>query len=117
MSTAPVSNRPFDEEFTATNGPVHVDRRSRPTNLTQLSAGFVDFPEAGTTDPWTLPYEEAFYVISGELTLHHDGEAIVGRAGDVLVLEEGVTVTYEGTAGTRAFFSLVPADWMDRVSS
>lgn len=116
MSTLPVRNMPFNEEYTGSNGPVAIDRRSKPTNLSELSAGFVTFTETGATEPWTLPYEEAFYVIEGELTLVLDGERITGRAGDVLTLEEGVTVVYEGTAGTRAFFSLVPADWMERTA-
>lgn len=115
MSTAsPVRNMPFDQEFTGVNGPVAIDRRSKPTRLTELSAGFITFTESGTTEPWTLPYEEVFYVIEGELTLHLGEERIVGRPGDVLTLEEGVTVTYEGTAATRAFFSLVPADWLEK---
>lgn len=111
---SPVRNMPFDQEFTGVNGPVAIDRRSKPTGLTELSAGFVTFTESGATDPWTLPYEEAFYVIEGELTLHLGDARIVGRAGDVLTLEKGVTVVYEGTAGTRAFFSLVPADWLEK---
>lgn len=115
MSTLPVRNMPFDPEHTGVNGPVAIDRRSKPSRLSELSAGFVTFTEAGATEPWTLPYEEAFYVVEGELTLVLDGERITAVAGEVLTLEKGVTVVYEGTEGTRAFFSLVPADWMDRV--
>ncbi|RNL62497.1 hypothetical protein EFK50_12055 [Nocardioides marmoriginsengisoli] len=117
MSNAPVRNMPFNEEYTGVNGPVAIDRRSKPTNLTELSAGFVTFTEDGATDPWTLPYEEAFYVIEGALTLVVGEERITGVAGEVLTLEKGVTAIYEGTAGTRAFFSLVPADWMERSES
>lgn len=111
MSTLPVRTLPFDADYTATNGPVTIDRRSEPSGLTELSAGFVTFTETGATDPWTLPYEESFYVIEGEMTVILDGERITARAGEVLTLERGVSVVYEGTEGTRAFFSLVPADW------
>jgi ethanolamine utilization protein EutQ len=107
---------PFDAEFTAENGPVKVDRRTKPSGLTELSAGFVTFPEGGATDPWTLPYEEVFYVIEGELTLHLEGRPIVAGAGEVVTLEKGVTVVYEGTPGTRAFFSLVPANWLETLN-
>lgn len=113
MSETPVRLAPFNTDFTAENGPVKVERRSKPSGLTELSAGMVHFPEAGSTDPWTLPYEEAFYVIEGCLTLHCDGQAVVARAGDVVTLEKGSTVVYEGEAGTRAFFSLVPANWLE----
>lgn len=112
-SNEPVRVMPFDAEFTAENGPVKVDRRSKPSALTQLSAGFVDFPEAGRTDTWTLPYEEVFYVIEGELTLHVGDHAIVAAADEVVTIEKGATVVYEGSAGTRAFFSLVPANWLE----
>lgn len=105
---------PFDAEYTAKNGPVKVDRRTRPSGLTELSAGFVTFPDGGATDPWTLPYEEVFYVIEGELALHLDGRPIMAAAGEVVALEKGVTVVYEGSPGTRAFFSLVPADWLEK---
>ena len=115
MSTSshPVRVMPFDAEFTAENGPVKVDRRTKPSGLTELSAGFVTFPEGGATDPWTLPYEEVFYVIEGELTLHLDGRPTVAAAGEVVTLEKGATVVYEGAPGTRAFFSLVPANWLE----
>ncbi|MFT4008607.1 MAG: cupin domain-containing protein [Nocardioidaceae bacterium] len=112
-STSPVRNLPFDDTYTAADGPAGIDRRTKPSGLVELSAGFVTFETAGSTDPWTLPYEEVFYVIDGELTIHCDGAAVVGRPGDVLTLEKGITVVYEGAAGTRVFFSLVPANWLE----
>jgi ethanolamine utilization protein EutQ len=116
LSSNPVRMMPFDEAFTAENGPVKVDRRSKPSELVELSAGFVTFPAGGATDPWTLPYEEVFYVVEGELTIHLDGTPIIAAAGDVVTLEKGVTVVYEGAPGTRAFFSLVPANWLEAKS-
>lgn len=113
ISNDPVRVMPFNADFTAENGPVKVDRRSKPSELTELSAGFVDFPDGGKTDPWTLPYEEVFYVIEGELILHLDGRTVSAASGDVVTIEKGATVEYEGTPGTRAFFSLVPANWLE----
>ena len=113
MSTSPVRNMPFDAGFTAANGPMTIDRRSKPSSLTELSTGFVEFAETGAAEPWTLPYEETLYVIQGELTLTCDGEKIVGNPGDLITLERGSTVVYAGTAGTRLVFSLVPANWLE----
>ncbi|MBO9523120.1 MAG: DUF861 domain-containing protein [Nocardioidaceae bacterium] len=108
-----VRNLPFDAEFTARNGPAAIDRRSKPSGLTELSAGFLEFTETGATEPWTLPYEEVLYVIEGELTLTHEGTDIVAKTGDLVTLEKGATVVYAGTQGTRLLFSLVPANWLE----
>lgn len=117
MSDQPVKLAPFNSEFTAENGPVKVERRSFPNGLTELSVGIVRFPEAGSTEPWTLPYEEAFYVIKGRLVLHHDDSSVVVGVGEVVTLEKGCTVVYQGDAGTSAFFSLVPANWLDSAAN
>ena len=80
--------------------------------------GIVRFPDGGASDPWKLPYEEAFYVISGTLTLTVvGGESVVVPAGEVVTLEKGCTVVYEGEPGTTAFFCLVPANWLESVES
>ena len=113
----PVLNLQQDKTHGGSNGPVIIDRRTPGSGLSELSSGFVDFEVGGSTEPWTLQYEEAFYVISGEMKLHFGDEVVVGRPGDVLSIEKGTTVVYEGTEGTRAFFSLVPADWAQRIGS
>jgi len=113
MKARPVCNLPFDDGNTATNGPLAIDRRSAASALTELSAGFVEFSETGATDPWTLPYEEALYVIEGRMTLTYDDEQVVCEPGDLITLERGTTVVYSGTVGTRVLFSLVPANWRE----
>jgi len=110
-----VQNVLFDAANSATNGPASVDRRTKSSGLIDLSAGIITFTESGATDPWTLPYEEVIYVIEGHVTVHHDGRTIEGHVGDVLTLEKGITVVYEGTSGTRAFFALVPANWLEQL--
>lgn len=113
MSDHPVKLAPFNADFTAENGPAKVERRSMPNGLKELSAGIMHMPDGGRTDPWTLPYEEAFYVISGRLILHVGDESVEVPAGEVVTLEKGCTVVYEGDPGTSAFFSLVPANWLE----
>lgn len=109
----PVLVLPLNEAHLADSPPLLIDRRSRGSALKELSAGFVDFPDGGELGPWTLPYEEVFYVIAGKLSLHYDGKTVSGEPGSVITIERGATVTYEGTPGTRVFFSLVPANWME----
>lgn len=115
MSSHPVKLAPFNAEFTAQNGPIDIERRSTPNGLSDLSAGIVTFPAGGRSEPWTLPYEEAFYVIGGQLSLHVGDETVVVPAGEVVTLEKGCTVEYEGEPGTTAFFCLVPANWLETV--
>lgn len=118
MSSNPVKLAPFNADFTAENGPIAIERRSMPNGLNDLSAGIVRFPDGGRSEPWTLPYEEAFYVIEGQLTLHVvDGDSVVVPGGEVVTLEKGCTVEYEGEPGTTAFFCLVPANWLETLES
>lgn len=113
MSSHPVKLAPFHLDHTAKNGPIDVERRTLPNGLVELSAGIVRFPQGGRSDPWTLPYEEAFYVIEGRLMLHVGEETVEVPAGEVVTLEKGCTVEYEGEVGTVAFFCLVPANWLE----
>jgi ethanolamine utilization protein EutQ len=111
MSTSPVRNLPFDSSLAERHGPLLVDQRTRASGLVDLAAGFVDFPDGGTSAEWTTPYEEVIHVLAGELSVTVDTQIVRGRPGDVLTIAKGTTVTYGGTRGTRVFFSLVPADW------
>lgn len=97
--------------------PTRVDRVSVESELRTLGAGFMTFEKTGTSEAWTLDYEEVIYVVSGSFTLtvtdteggEHDLDE--GVAGDVFTLPRGSTVRYGGTEGTRLFFGLVPAPW------
>ena len=100
-------------EHVAEDPPLRIDRRSRASALKELAAGFVDFPDGGEMGPWTLPYEEVFYVVTGTLSLHYGERTVSGGPGAVLAIQRGATVTYEGAPGTRVFYSLVPANWME----
>lgn len=110
-----VVNVPFDHSLTAPSGPFVLDRRSRASALTQLSAGFMESADGGRGEPWTLPYEEIVYVISGVLTLHMEGaESVVIEPDEFATIEQGTTIIYEATPGTRALYALAPADWLER---
>jgi len=102
----------FDEQFTSPFAPFVLDRRSRATPLTQLSAGFLVSQNGGSAEPWTLPYEEVLYGIEGRATLHVEGQKdVVVGPGDFVVLPKGTTVVYEAAPGTRILYAVAPADW------
>lgn len=102
------------DEHRAKVGTSMSNRMTRQCGFTELSAGFTDFTSGGETEPWTAPYEEVLYVISGRLDLRTSaGQHLTGHPGDVLTIEKGATVTYQGAPGTRLFFALTPANWME----
>ena len=102
---------PAVEKYVVANGPMTIEMRSVPSGLTALAAGIVRFDEGGSTDPWSLPYEEVFHVSSGELRIHIGDDMVAAGPGEVLTIPRGTTVVYEGTSGTEAFYALTPADW------
>lgn len=98
-------------KYTVENGPMTIEMRSAPAGLKGLGAGMIRFDQGGRTDPWTLPYEEVFHVVAGELRIHVGEDTVAAGVGEVVTIHRGTTVVYEGTDGTRAFYALTPADW------
>jgi ethanolamine utilization protein EutQ len=103
----------FDPAHHDTLGPIRIDRRTVGSGLVDLAAGFAEFVEETPTDEWVQPYEEALYVLDGELTVRANGDTIVGTAGDVLTVAKGANVSASATAGTRVYFAVVPANWRE----
>ena len=107
-----------DSANTAQFGPATIEKRTDATALTRLGTSFMKFDETGTSEPWTLRYEETIYVISGQteidiITSGSNRETIVGSPGDLLVLPEGTTVCYRGTKDTYLLLSITPVNWRD----
>lgn len=61
--------------------------------------------------PWRPNYDEIVTVLEGELTIRHNGEDIVARAGDMVLIRYGAEIVYR--TETRATFAwvLYPAHW------
>lgn len=100
-------------EHVEVTGSITIDRRGRSTGLRHIGAGIAEWADATPSEPWVLPYEEALYIISGELTIEADGYAVVGRTGDVVTAEKGVEMVTYATPGTRVFFASYPGNWQD----
>jgi ethanolamine utilization protein EutQ (cupin superfamily) len=84
---------------------------------TDLGGGFARFEVDGELAGWTLAYDEVFFVVAGRLEVISEGVSRVAVAGQALLIPKGTTVTYRGTAGTKAFFVLHPRDWMQKMAS
>ncbi|MCG3751974.1 cupin domain-containing protein [Amycolatopsis sp. Poz14] len=105
----------FDPAHHDAIGPIRIDRRTIGSGLVDLATGFAEFVEETPTDEWVQPYEEALYILDGELTIRANGDTVVGTSGDVITVEKGANVSASATVGTRVYFAVVPANWRETV--
>jgi ethanolamine utilization protein EutQ (cupin superfamily) len=120
MTTRLVRYIPFDNAAVTEFAPAIGDERYKNSPLTGLGPSFMTWDEDGTTDQWTIGYEEVLYVVSGELTIFasEGGEeySVTGAEGDVLTVSRGAIARYHGIKGTRAFVCFSPLNWQDLIS-
>jgi ethanolamine utilization protein EutQ (cupin superfamily) len=81
---------------------------------TQLGGGYMRFTEDAEFADWTLRYDEVLFVSAGELEVLSERGGVTARAGEAILIPDGVKVTYRGRAGTLGFFVLWPLDWQSR---
>ena len=74
----------------------------------ELGAGIATYE--GSWD-YKLNYDVVYYMLDGQLTIHCEGQAVEGRAGDVLYLERGSMIRYDATAGCKLFWVAYPGNW------
>ena len=98
-------------------GPMTVQNIGEGSGLHDLGTYFMTFVETGASEPWQLRYEEALYVISGELDLVvEEGDRtsrLRSHTGDVIAMRRGAVVRYQGVVGTRLFACITPLNWKD----
>lgn len=104
---------PDDSGFGTVQGTtgIELNRCVATTERTALGGGVMRFATDDQLGPWTLSYDEVFYVVAGTLSLATAAETVELGPGEIGLLESGTTVTYHGTAGTTAFYALTPRDW------
>ncbi|MGW6460317.1 hypothetical protein ACWF94_31085 [Streptomyces sp. NPDC055078] len=90
---------------------IQLNRCVADVGRTGLGGGLMRFGEDEEMGPWTLTYDEVFYVLAGELTITGPRTQVRLGPGEIGLIETGTTVTYRGTAGTEAFYSVTPRDW------
>lgn len=100
----PVAKRsPFEKVI---DGMV-VSRSIHEAKVGTLGGGIIRFEEDAVLEG-TLEYDEAVYVLAGELTLSADGVSNHGVPGDLFLLSNGTTAVYDGKAGTELYYVLTP---------
>ena len=74
-----------------------------------MAAGFMQW-ESGFF-PWTLNYDEVDMILEGELHIRHQGETLVGKAGDVMFIPRGSSIEFGTTSHVRFLYVAWPANW------
>jgi uncharacterized cupin superfamily protein len=78
-----------------------------------FAAGFVDFAELDMD--FTVTYDEACYVIEGEIFFTASGEEEVAvTAGEVFEIRYGTDVHVRVPGRCRIFYAAYPIDWVER---
>ncbi|WP_367299069.1 ethanolamine utilization acetate kinase EutQ [Hafnia alvei] len=76
-----------------------------------MAAGFMQW-ENGFF-PWTLNYDEVDMILEGELHVRHQGETLVGKAGDVMFIPRGSSIEFGTTSHVRFLYVAWPANWQE----
>lgn len=63
--------------------------------------------------PWTPNYDEIVTVLSGELTIMHNGEELTGQAGDMFLIRYGAEIIYKTRTRCAFAWVLSPATWQN----
>lgn len=91
----------------ASNGVAEIAWAVADDGKAPLPAGFGRWHNADG-EPKTLAYDEVLLVMEGVFGIKlNDGRSIEGRAGDLIVIPRGTTVTYFGS-NAKLFFVVTP---------
>jgi ethanolamine utilization protein EutQ (cupin superfamily) len=95
-------------------GDVVAEPASQPVSGSSgFAAGFVDFRDLEMD--FTVTYDEACYVIDGEIRFTpRDGAEVVVRTGEVFLIRYGTDVHVRVPDRCRIFYAVHPADWIER---
>ena len=61
--------------------------------------------------PWTLTYDEYYYVVNGTLEILIDNRKVEGNEGDILYIPKGSSIQFSSPNHCRAVYFTYPADW------
>ena len=63
---------------------------------------------------WTLTYDEIDIVLEGELVITRGSEQVRGRAGDVIYIPKGSSITFGTPNWTRFVYVVFPVNWNEK---
>jgi len=107
--------RESDVTYTDIAPGMEISRGVTQAGFTTLGGGWVRMDGSGQLQDWTLKYDETLFVVRGETEVEDsEGNKVVARTGEAILIGEGTTVTYRAKADTLIFFVLNPRDWAER---
>jgi ethanolamine utilization protein EutQ len=81
-----------------------------------MAAGYMALdatqPDGGVF-AWTLRYDEVDIILEGELVITRNGEEVRGRAGDIIFIPKGSSITFGTPAYARFVYVAYPANWSE----
>ena len=63
---------------------------------------------------WTLTYDEMDIVLEGELVITRGSEQVHGKAGDVIYIPKGSSITFGTPSWTRFVYVVFPVNWNEK---
>jgi ethanolamine utilization protein EutQ len=66
--------------------------------------------------PWTVRYDEYFYCLDGELSLHVGDKTYVMEPGDGIWIPDNTKLVYEAKDSAEVIVALYPVDWQDKTN-
>ena len=63
---------------------------------------------------WTLTYDEMDIVLEGELVITRGNEQVRGKAGDVIYIPKGSSITFGTPSWTRFVYVVFPVNWNEK---
>lgn len=75
----------------------------------RLGCGILEIDHS--TYPWTLTYDEFYYVVEGVLDIIVEGRHNEGHKGDILCIPKGTSICFSSPETCRAVYFTYPADW------
>jgi len=63
---------------------------------------------------WTLTYDEIDIVLEGELVITRGSEQVRGKAGDVIYIPKGSSITFGTPNWTRFVYVTFPVNWNEK---
>ena len=63
---------------------------------------------------WTLTYDEIDIILEGELVITRGSEQVRGKAGDVIFIPKGSSITFGTPSWTRFVYVVFPVNWNEK---
>jgi ethanolamine utilization protein EutQ len=100
---------PFGEGLAAPGMNVRLKDVITASDGSSMAAGLMALEEGEF--PWTLTYDEIDIVLEGELVIKRDDVSVHGKAGDVIFIPKGSSITFGTPQHVRFIYVAFPANW------